>query len=258
MRIGILGAIQEEVGQLVPELGQPASQSIGGRTYYSGSLAGHDIVLAWSRMGKVAAASTATTLLDHFGVDRVIFTGVAGAAAPALNVGDVVIATALVQHDLDARPLFARFEVPLLGISRFRLEAALTGAMVKAAEEFVREDLPSALDAATRSAFGLQAPNVATGLIASGDQFVADPTVLAALRRALPELLCVEMEGAAVAQVCHEHAVPLLVVRVISDRADHSAPVDFTRFISSAARHYSRGILRRYLSCHIANAACGV
>ena len=87
--------------------------------------------------------------------------------------------------------------------------------------------------------------NVFIGTIASGDQFIAHPEKLAELRSAIPDLLCVEMEGAAVAQVCHEYRLPYLVIRAISDKADHSAPMDFLSFVENIARHYSHGILTR-------------
>jgi adenosylhomocysteine nucleosidase len=86
---------------------------------------------------------------------------------------------------------------------------------------------------------------VHVGTIASGDQFIAHPEKLEELRTSIPDLLCVEMEGAAVAQVCHEYGVPFLVIRTISDKADHSAPVDFMSFIEETAKEYSYGILRK-------------
>ena len=105
------------------------------------------------------------------------------------------------------------------------------------------------------AAFGVRSPALTTGLIASGDRFIAHPDELAALRRDLPDLQCVEMEGAAAAQVCHEHGVPFVVVRAISDKADHSAVIDFTGFIREVASVYARGVVRRFLRAHSGSSA---
>ena len=113
MTIGIMSAMREEIASLVMDLGT-ADEALhtGMRTYHRGCLWGIPVVLVFSRWGKVAAASTVTHLIAQFGVDEIIFTGVAGAVDPALNVGDVVIAGQLFQHDMDARPLYSRHELP--------------------------------------------------------------------------------------------------------------------------------------------------
>jgi len=233
MKIGLMGAMPEEVDGIRAALEITASEEIAGRTYTLGRWHGVEIVLVFSRWGKVAAASTATTLLQHFGVDAILFVGVAGATHPDLRLGDIVIATDLVQHDMDASalPMFQRFEIPLLGRARFPSPPDWIAQAIAA----IPADLAAGFDAATRAEFNLTAPRVVTGLIASGDRFVSDPKLIAELRAALPDLQCVEMEGAAVAQVCHEHGRPLLVVRIISDLADHSAVVDFPKFVTQVA-----------------------
>ena len=118
MTIGIMSAMREEIVSLVVELGT-ADEAIhtGMRTYHRGLLWGMPVVLVYSRIGKVAAASTATHLIAQFGVDEVIFTGVAGAVDPALNIGDIVVAAKLYQHDMDASPLFSQHEIPLLDMT---------------------------------------------------------------------------------------------------------------------------------------------
>ena len=246
MRIGLMGAIEEEVAFVRDQLESARVDDAGGRRYHLGRLHGCDVALVFSRMGKVAASATAATLINRHGVDAILFSGVAGGASPQLNIGDIVVGRELVQHDLDARPLFPRFEVPLLGVSRFRAPGAWRRAAARAAREFVREELRTAIGRSA-SAFGIRAPTVHEGLIASGDQFIDNPAELRAIRRALPGLLAVEMEGAAVAQVCHEHRIPWVVIRTISDRADHKAPVDYPRFVREVASHYAPGIFRRLL-----------
>ncbi len=220
----------------------------GMRTFYEGTWEGQDVVLVYSRIGKVSAAITTLLLLERFGVSHVIFTGVAGGVDPALKIGDVVIGDRLVQHDMDASPLpaFQRFEIPLLGKVFF--EAGLHEAALKAAEDYAGGAFLEEVAEDKRATFGMNISRVHRGLIASGDQFLADPAKTAALREALPELLCTEMEGAAVAQVCHEMGgVPFAVIRVISDQADHSAVVDFTRFINEVAEYLTGGIVQTLL-----------
>src|SRR5262249_1889441 len=159
------------------------------------------------------AATTATCLVTRFGVTELVLTGVAGATGAGLSVGDVVVATALYQHDMDARPLFPRHEIPLLGLSRVETDPAVRRRCVAAAAAFLAEALGSRVPAAGRAEFGIRAPKVVEGEVATGDKFFADRADLAALAARLPGVRCVEMEGAAVGQVCHEYGVPLGVVR---------------------------------------------
>jgi adenosylhomocysteine nucleosidase len=115
MRIGIIAAMQEEIDTLLQELARDAEViDDGRRTYHLGCLWDKSVVIVFSRWGKVAAATTATHLISDFGIDEVLFTGVAGAAQPGLKVGDVVVGARLWQHDMDARPLFPQHEIPLL------------------------------------------------------------------------------------------------------------------------------------------------
>lgn len=252
VRLGIMAALHDEVAALVAAMGPSARvYTVGQRDYYAGTLLGCECVLVLARVGKVAAAATAVTLIREFNAGSVIFTGLAGAVAGEVKVGDVVVARHLLQHDLDASPLFPRYEVPLLGRSHFGACEALTATLAHCAAEYLAEGLPQEVNAATRRQFGVGQPSVHVGTIASGDCFVNDAAGVAALRQALPEVLCVEMEGAAVAQICHEYGVPCAVFRTISDRADDSAGVDFSAFLSQVASFYSAGILRRFLSAYV-------
>lgn len=253
MKIGIVGAMPQEIALLQRDLQHPRVQTRGMRQYLQGTLYGKDVVLVFSRCAKVAAASTVTTLIEVFGVQLVVFTGVAGATDPTLEVGDVVIGTVLVQHDLDARPLFRRFEVPLLDQVAFEAPASLVSLARRSAQLYLQTHLYNDVSAESLRAFGIKSPKVREGLIISGDQFIASPEVLVGLRQALleaqlPPALCVEMEGAAVAQVCHEHGVPLIVMRAISDRADHAAAVDFVPFVEQVASHFTCGIVKELIS----------
>ncbi len=114
-RIGILGAMPEEINGIVSLLKDKTEVVKGMRTYYLGSINNIEVVVVFSRWGKVASATTVTHLIVEFGITELFFTGVAGAINPDLNIGDIVIASSLIQHDLDARPIMKRFEIPLLG-----------------------------------------------------------------------------------------------------------------------------------------------
>lgn len=239
MAIGVMGAMREEVAGLIEAM-DPDRRIFerGGRTYHCGRLFGREAVVVFSRWGKVAAATTATQLLATFGVEEIVFTGVAGGADPRMRVGDVVIAASCSQHDMDASPLFPRHEIPLLGRAIFEADPARVRRAAEAARRFLARPPQGA------ASFGIAAPQVHVGHVSSGDRFVADRAEVEAIRSRLPGTLCVEMEGAAVAQVCHEHGIPFTLIRTISDGADEAAPADFGRFVQEVASRWSLGILR--------------
>src|SRR4051812_37230430 len=191
MKLGILGAMPQEIEAIVREFVRQDNHVIAGRNYHTGTFSGKEAVLAFSRWGKVAAAMTATVLIERFGVDLIIFTGVAGGIDERLNVGDVVIADKLIQHDFDASlsGMCAQFEIPLLGVSRFPVEKHLVVTAKQAADRY--------LERAGKS------NRASVGTIGSGDEFVAQTHRVESLRKAIPELLCGEMDAAAVAQVRH-------------------------------------------------------
>ncbi len=240
--IAILSALPQEQHGLIALLQQPRKVIHAGRDFWQGELHGQPVVLALSKIGKVAAATTATALIERFGVSRIVFTGVAGGLGAGVQVGDVVVATDFVQHDMDASPLFARYEVPLYGKTRFDGDATLTALLFKAA-----------CSALMHKPAGSSFPEarVHQGLMASGDRFVSGAIESAALRAGLlvagHSVLAVEMEGAAVAQVCHDYGVPFAAVRTISDRADDSAHIDFPSFVDQVASRYARVIIERFL-----------
>lgn len=233
----------EEIQCLVDHLTDVKTYHIGKRDYHQGLLYGLPSVVVFSRWGKVAAATTTTTLIEHFEVQEVIFTGVAGGIDERLHIGDVVIGRHLYQHDMDARPLMPRFEIPLLSRQYFEADPNLQAQAQAAAQSFVQQ-VAQNIPEEERQTFHLQHPQVRVGDIASGDAFVATRQDRARLREALPELACVEMEGGAMAQVCYEFGVPFVVIRTISDTADEHAAVNFPRFVKKVAQRYTEGIIR--------------
>lgn len=246
-RLALVSALHEELAAVLARLPDERRSSVAGRDFWIGHWHGHEVVAVLSRIGKVAAAVTATVLIERFEVDRIVFTGTAGGLAPDVRVGDVVVAREFLQHDMDASPLFPRHEVPLSGRARFAADPSLTQALNAAAPQALA-DLVREVPRAQWLDVDLQAARVHQGLVISGDRFVATQAESAALQRELPEALCVEMECAAMAQVCHDYGVPLAAVRTISDRADDSAHVDFVRFIRHIASHYSAAVLDRCLA----------
>jgi adenosylhomocysteine nucleosidase len=246
MRLGIISALHQEQDGLVQAMQEPATLTHGMRDYSLGQLWGIDAVCVLSRIGKVAAAMTATMLVEKFGVTHILFTGVAGSGDAGVRVGDIVIAESLVQYDMDARPLFPRFEVPLTGLSHFPSDANLSKQLVNAAQDFLAHDLTAAIHDSARRDFGLDQPRVHRGLIGSGDQFVSSRSHLTRLTTSLSGLLAVEMEGAAVAQVCFELGVPFAVIRTVSDNANEDAATDFMRFVKTVAAQYAFHIVKRF------------
>lgn len=245
--IGIMGAMQEELAAVLQAMPDAQRVRLAGRDFAVGHWHGQPVVAVLSRIGKVAAATTATLLIQHFKTDALVFTGVAGGLGPEVKVGDVVVASGLVQHDMDASPLFPRHEVPLYGRSVFEVDPSLSQALAAAARQ-VLSAAPRHLGAAATTAFALHNPQLHPGLVLSGDRFVATSEECRVLQQVFPQALAVEMEGAAVAQVCLDFGVPLAVLRTISDRADDDAHTDFKRFIREVASRYSLAILSQWLA----------
>lgn len=234
----ILSALAEEQSGLLDHLESPREVQRAGRVFWTGQLHGKPVVLALSRIGKVAAATTTAALIEGFGVGRVVFTGVAGGVGMGVQVGDVVVGTGFAQHDMDASPLFPRFEVPLYGQTIFQGHADLTALLAEACR--------LSLGAGVKNG---GAVTIHQGLIVSGDQFVNGVQHSQAIVDALGGYghapLAVEMEGAAVAQVCADYGVAFAAVRTISDRADASAHVDFSLFVTQVASVYAQKIMHQ-------------
>ena len=241
----------EEIDALRPHLRAARTTERAGRVFHHGDLWGIPVVVVFSRWGKVAAASTATELIVGHGAGRVVFCGIAGGLDPALRIGDVVVARELYFHDLDASPFFPPGEVPLLGVRSLHADGAMSAHLLAAAARFVGDDLRWAAGVEGHGLFerlGLATAKAVRADIASGDQVIAGAAAREHVLQRVPTAACVEMEGAAVAQVCHEHAVPFAVVRTISDTADEHLTRDVLPFFGGLAGVYTVGTLRRWLS----------
>lgn len=244
--VGLMSAMHEELALLLQAMPDEQRVTVAGRDFWQGHWQGRPVVAVLSRIGKVAAATTATALIERFGVGAIVFTGVAGGLGAGVRVGDVVLAKAFVQHDMDASPLFPRHEVPLYGRSLFPTDDDLSHGLALAAQQVLAQ-VGTHVGEAAVAEFGLNAPRLHTGLIASGDRFVGTTAECRVLQQALPEALAVEMEGAAVAQVCCDYGIAFAALRTISDRADDEAHADFSRFIQNVASRYSLAMLSAWL-----------
>ena len=244
--VAVVSAMHDELRALLALLRNRQTTRLAGRDFHQGEILGHPVVLVLSGIGKVAATTTAVLLMHEFNARELVFTGVAGGLRRGVKVGDVVVARQLLQHDMDASPLFPRYEVPLTGRSRFETDAGLADALAAAAGRCL-DRVDELIAPGHLSALGIDNALLHQGLVVSGDRFVASAAHSHELRTLLPDALAVEMEGAALAQVCADFERPFAVIRTISDRADDSAHVDFTRFTAEVASVYAAAIIEDWL-----------
>lgn len=222
MRIGIIGAMNEEVIELKEVMEIEAVENIGNLVFYVGTIENKNIVLVEGGIGKVNAAICATLMINHFKVDKLLFTGVAGGLNPEVNIGDIVISTDLIEHDFDATTFgYEKGVIPRMDSSTFIADKGLFDLAKECAVETFGEN------------------RVWSGRILSGDQFVASIEKINWLRENFNGE-CVEMEGAAVAHVCHIFKTPFLIIRSISDKANHEAEMVYTEFVKIAANNSKR------------------
>ncbi|MDQ1913131.1 5'-methylthioadenosine/adenosylhomocysteine nucleosidase [Paenibacillus sp. GD4] len=220
-KIGVIGAMKEEI-ELFHQHMQDVKETTRAKvTFFEGTFLGKSIVLCKSGVGKVNAAVTTQVLVDTFGVDAVVFTGVAGAVDPGLNVGDIVVSNECLQHDMDVTALgFPRGTIPYEETSTFVADEQLRKLALQVSKEL----------------FG---DRVKEGRVLSGDQFIASRETVGKLYSEL-QGTCTEMEGAAVAQVCSMNGTPFVIIRSMSDKADGSAHVNFAEFTVQASENSYR------------------
>jgi len=232
----------QEIDEVKALLTEKTVVKIANREFVVGKIGTMRCVVAFSKWGKVAASITATLMIQEFAVTDLVFIGTAGALVDGLQIGDVVISKRLVQHDLDARPMMSRFEIPLINRVFVDSDPGLSDLAGRAVSNLINKGVKQMVGEETVKEFGLN-PKLHFGDIASGDQFINSVEKRDEIKGLLPNVLCVEMEGAAVAQVCLEFGTPFTVIRTISDTADHNARVDFNKFVSEVANAYSKAII---------------
>jgi adenosylhomocysteine nucleosidase len=236
----------EEINGIVSLLKDKQEVVKGMRTYYLGTINGVEVVVVFSRWGKVASATTVTHLIVEFEITELYFTGVAGSVSLELAIGDIVVASSLVQHDLDAPPLMKQFKIPLLGKTElFSPKEILEKSFVAIKKKLESNgELLQLISVEQQGVFSISNPKVFLGKIASGDKFFASNREKENLLKVLPDVMCVEMEGAAVAQVCFEYNVPFVIIRTISDAANESSHVDFKDFVDQVASKFGIAIVQ--------------
>ncbi|WP_300553056.1 5'-methylthioadenosine/adenosylhomocysteine nucleosidase [Limnohabitans sp. Rim8] len=241
-----MSAMHEELSAVLAEMADQQRVTVAGRDFWVGHWQGHSVVAVLSRIGKVAASTTASILLDRFQAGSVVFTGVAGGLAPEVRVGDVVVAQGFIQHDMDASPLCPKYEVPFYGRACFDAAPSLSAQLARASAQ-VLASASEHLGHEAMGQFKVSSPRVHQGLLISGDRFVSTSAESRILSKAFPSAMAVEMEGAAVAQVCWDYKAAFAAVRTVSDRADDAAHMDFQSFVSGVASRYSLAILSHWL-----------
>jgi len=241
-RTGIIAAMESEIRDLSASLEQEGTETVAGREIHYGRLEGEPVALILCGCGKVNATLSATLLAAHAKVSRILLTGVSGGLAGDLKVGDIVIGDAFLQHDMDARPLFPLHEIPFEGFSAIGANAVLRNLLTEAARAMLLSNRPP----------GLEEARVFEGLVVSGDQFLSSSEARNKVLGAIPKASCVDMESAAIAQICRAADLPLGVLRVISDSADGSAHIDFAKFVELSASRACAETVRhalRALAC---------
>ncbi len=252
MKLGIVGAMPEEMEKIFEIISDKQITYRGDRVYYEGKINDVDVICVFSRWGKVAAATTVTNLIVEFGVEHILFVGIAGALSTDLNIGDIVVAQRLYQHDMDARPLMQRFEIPLTGKTSFELSDNHVGIATKAAHQFLKKHNKNLNKELLKQSEFIQ-PRMMVGDIATGDLFIASESMCKALNRNLPSALCADMESAAVAQVCSDYRIPLNVIRAISDNANEDANKNCMDFVTRYGGNFLLGVVLEYTQILLAD-----
>jgi adenosylhomocysteine nucleosidase len=226
MRIAIIAAMEAEVQYLRKHINNHEAYDFQGYTYHIGDMKGQKIVLVQSGIGKVNAALSTTLLLEHFSVSEIINTGSAGGVGSSLQIGDVIVADEAVYNDVDVRAFgYSYGQVPKMPQS-FPMDETIVNEFTKAMEKFKF--------------------SYAVGLIASGDQFVTDMAQLQDVLQTYSTLQAVDMEATAIAQVCYQYMIPLVIVRSISDlvfNKEKSSNEEFEQYLDIAAQHSTAVIL---------------
>ncbi len=218
-KIGIIGAMEIEVEALKSRMEQVTVKKKALMEFHQGRLGGKEVIVVRSGIGKVNAAACTQILADDFHVDAVINTGVAGSLKNEINIGDIVISTDVLHHDMDAREFgYPKGQIPQMDIFSFQADERLRQIAAQVCAK-VNPEIA-----------------VFQGRVVSGDQFVADSAVKESIVADF-QGFCTEMEGAAIAQTAYLNQIPFVILRAISDKADNSASMDYPTFEREAAAH---------------------
>ena len=221
-KIGIIGAMELEVEELKSQMEEVCVKEKASMEFYQGTLNGKEVVVVRSGIGKVNAAVCTQILVDDFQAEAVINTGIAGSLKAEINIGDIVVSTDALQHDMDAREFgYPKGQIPQMNVFSFKADETLR----KVAVECCKKANPDI--------------HTFTGRIASGDQFISDQSEKEKIV-SLFHPMCCEMEGAGIAQAAYLNNVSYVIIRAISDKADNSATMDYPTFEKKAIAHSVR------------------
>ncbi len=223
MTIGIMGAMVEEIEPLLKYFNNIEVVEYAKNRYYKAKYNSYDIIIAYSKIGKVFASLTATIMIEKFGVEKLLFSGVAGAINPNLKIGDLIVAKGLCQHDLD----ITAFGHPYGYVPEGEVCIYADKELIKLSKSVAKE-------------LGIE---LKTGIIATGDQFIASQERKEWIGSTF-QADAIEMEGASVAVVCDALNVPFFILRAISDSADMDAGFDFDEFLKSSAKISAEFIIK--------------
>lgn len=224
MKIGIIAAMPEELKLLVEHLEMAEKHQRLGHVYYTGRIGHHEVVLVESGIGKVMSAMSVAVLVNDFKVTAVINTGSAGAVASGLEIGDVVVADRLVYHDVDVTAF--GYDYGQMARQPLYYEAS----------RYLVEEMKAVLEKTQQTS--------RVGLIATGDSFIAGQDKIDQIKAHFPDVLAVEMEGAAIAQAAHSLGLPFMVIRAMSDTASHDANITFDEFILEAGKRSAETLIQ--------------
>ncbi len=237
--IGIIGALEEEINLLKNKIDLEKKEKIAKRNFYIGKLKGQKVVLVKSGVGKVNAAVTSQLLITAFNVKKIIFTGIAGGIAPHLEIGDLIIASQVAQHDYGnigneglvpfkpgAYP-FGKMEIEDV---YYKVDKGLFDIATKVSQDIVLDDLPGGVIFSRKA----RRPIIHKGIVVTGDQFILSKSKQQWLYNTF-NALATEMEGGAVTQVCCLNKIPFLLIRSLSDLADEKAEINFQKFVQYAS-----------------------
>ena len=223
--LGIIGAMDEEVAKIKEQMEDVETKQIASMEFLKGTVKGHPVVVVRSGIGKVNAAMCTQILADIYHVDTVINTGIAGSLNADINIGDIVLSTDALEHDMDAVAFgYPVGQIPRMDTLSFKADEQLR----KTAKEICEKVNPDV--------------TVFEGRVVSGDQFISDKQKKEWLIENFAGY-CTEMEGAAIAHAAYLNDIPFLIIRAISDKADDSASVDYPAFEAKAIEHSVRLLL---------------
>ncbi|QKY69531.1 5'-methylthioadenosine/S-adenosylhomocysteine nucleosidase [Lentibacillus sp. CBA3610] len=223
MTLGIIGAMDEEIALLQENMTNIEESKVANCIFLQGNLLGYDVVLLKSGIGKVNAAMATAVLHERFGPSSIINTGSAGGFKDDLNVGDIVISTHVVHHDVDVTAFgYAYGQIPDMPA----MYVANTDLVAKAKQAIKQLDV-----------------HFSEGIIATADSFMEDHATVEAVRTKFPTMIAAEMEAAAIAQVCYQYGTPFVVIRALSDIAGKQSSVSFDEFLETAAENAANLIM---------------